>query len=369
MSVSPARHWEVVVSVGLGLDAIGLLMCLWMLVSIVAFDKYHTTKDRIILALCLVTTGFIVLGNVPEKIHNLDHGYDAAIPEWNLFIAFATWWAVLIVEAMLLAYSLYILLAINPGTALRSTVLTWQTELISIVAMVLVSGTAGGINIQTLSLRCADSTGAIYLGNTTRSCNESIATINWVWLGFLMVPLVIQVVIWRQVLLANRKIGAYDEITGRGDTVTDPAVAMAPALDRVIKTVVKPLAWYPLVFLITSALYIVWIVSLYGAEREQGWARKIGPASSLVFATKGISTAGVYIVTLDRARRERGLRDQLRFRLRGGDELGVGSINENLIAQEFSHTDSSPGYSSHSNPSFTTTVTTDDFPDVYYEAH
>ena len=249
---------------------------------------------------------------VPEKIHNLDHGYDAAIPEWNLFIAFATWWAVLIVEAMLLAYSLYILLAINPGTALRSTVLTWRTELISIVAMVLVSGTAGGINIQTLSLRCADSKGAIYLGNTTRSCNESIATINWVWLGFLMVPLVIQVAIWRQVLLANQKIGAYDEITGRGGTVTDPAVAMAPALDRVIKTIVKPLAWYPLVFLITSALYIVWIVSLYSAEREQGWARKVGPASSLVFATKGISTAGVYIVTLDRGRRERGLRDQVR---------------------------------------------------------
>ena len=39
------------------------------------------------------------------------------------------------------------------------------------------------------------------------------------------------------------------------------------------------------------------------------------------------------------------------------------------MAQEFSHTDSSPGYSSRSNPGFTTAVTTDDFPDVQYEAH
>ena len=199
---------------------------------------------------------------VPEKIHNLEHGYDAAIPEWNLFIAYATWWAVLIVEAMLLLYSLYILLAITPGTALRTTVLTWRTELIAIAFMVLASSAAGGINIQTLSLRCADNSGAIFLGNTTRSCNDTIATINWVWLGFLAVPLLIQIAIWRQVLLANRKIGAYEEITARGGTVTDAAVAMAPALDRVIKTVVKPLAWYPLVFLITSVLYIVWIISL-----------------------------------------------------------------------------------------------------------
>lgn len=56
------------VSVGLGLDSIGLLMCLWMLVSIMAYDSVHTTKDRIILALCLVTTGFIVLGNVRGAI-------------------------------------------------------------------------------------------------------------------------------------------------------------------------------------------------------------------------------------------------------------------------------------------------------------
>ena len=39
-----------------------------MLVSIMAYDSVHTTKDRIILALCLVTTGFIVLGNVRGAI-------------------------------------------------------------------------------------------------------------------------------------------------------------------------------------------------------------------------------------------------------------------------------------------------------------
>ena len=38
-SLGPFPHSQVVVSVGLGLDAIGLLMCLWMLVSIVAFDQ------------------------------------------------------------------------------------------------------------------------------------------------------------------------------------------------------------------------------------------------------------------------------------------------------------------------------------------
>ena len=48
------------------------------------------------------------------------------------------------------------------------------------------------------------------------------------------------------------------------------------------------------------------------AERDHGWARKVGPASSLVFSTKGISTAGVYIITLDRARRDRGLLEQVR---------------------------------------------------------
>ena len=74
---------------------------------------------------------------------------------------------------------------------------------------------------------------------------------------------------------------------------------------------------------------------------------------------------------------------QLRFRLQARDEAGFGtSINDNLMAQEFSHTDSSPGYSSHSNAGFAverqgqssgTSARTDDFAnvecDVEYAAH
>lgn len=55
----------------------------------------------------------------------------------------------------------------------------------------------------------------------------------------------------------NRDI---DRLTDASDL--DQSSGMAMALERVVVNIVRPLQWYPFIFLFFAALYIVWVVTL-----------------------------------------------------------------------------------------------------------
>lgn len=336
-AAEPDFHWEIIAGAALFLDVVGLIGCIWMFACIIAYESYHTTKDRIILMLCIVTILFVMLGNTPEKIHILSDGFDSPIPEWNLFFVYATWWMVLMSEAILLIYSLYIIVSISPGASLRTSMITIKFELAVVILVIIVGAVGGGLSVYSLGQHCSDGKGDIYLDGQSSDCNSSIATITWIWIGFLSVPCAVQFAIWCKVVAASRKIEAHHEQTRNGQLVQDPSLTVAPALERVIKLVVRPLQWYPIVFLLVAALYVVWVVSLYSAERTKSWARKVGPASSLVFAVKGVTIFGVFLVNRDYSRIHRGLFAQIRFRLitETSRNSKASGLNDSLV-QEFS---------------------------------
>ena len=63
-----------------------------------------------------------------------------------------------------------------------------------------------------------------------------------------------------KVRLTNRDIKQIEE----GVTNTELSSGMALALERVITSVVRPLQWYPFIFLVFAGVYIVWVISVYG---------------------------------------------------------------------------------------------------------
>ena len=51
--------------------------------------------------------------------------------------------------------------------------------------------------------------------------------------------------------------------------------------------------------------YIVWVISLYGIDRNERWAHEVGPVTSMCFSLRGISVAVIFFLTQPYESRER----------------------------------------------------------------
>lgn len=333
--------------VAIFLDVLGAVGCLAMLLNIWAYKSYHSTKDRLILGICIITLLFVTLGNLPEKFSRIDDMY---VPrdKWNIFFEFSTWWAALLFESALLAYSLSLLWTIRSGSALKPQAFPLVFELGVVVLIIGLSCLAGALSLNGVVNECVTTASTVQYYDPSGNCYDAQATINFVWMAFLLVPTLIQATIWRTLHKAHLLDERYHEIVARGENVEDPDIALAPALLRIIKTVVKPLQWYPVVFLITSVLYVVWIIATHTREEHQKWAHVASPASNLVFSTKGISTACIFFFSQENRSRERGICEQIQFRFRD-ESVRVANnpyINELLLSDDSSYDSSVHGNSS-----------------------
>eukprot|EP00036_Acanthoecidae_sp_10tr_P006533 CAMPEP_0182937018 /NCGR_PEP_ID=MMETSP0105_2-20130417/41220_1 /TAXON_ID=81532 ORGANISM="Acanthoeca-like sp., Strain 10tr" /NCGR_SAMPLE_ID=MMETSP0105_2 /ASSEMBLY_ACC=CAM_ASM_000205 /LENGTH=398 /DNA_ID=CAMNT_0025076177 /DNA_START=256 /DNA_END=1449 /DNA_ORIENTATION=+ len=299
------QEWQDVSIVGICLDSLGVAGCSLMILYIIVYRQYQSTKDRIIAAIGVTSTAFLAMGSIPERVYYMKHSRLSPLPFGYILMTYSWWWLLLIIETCLLAYSLYVIKHVRwakgaqSGAILRPLNVTLTAEVGVLLLALAVSFGVGVVSALEYRDHCraphVDSEGRSHNGITSDNCVRHYNTINWAWISFLAVPTLVQLSLWRNVAVTNREIAAYtamDEL--------ERSSGMAMALERVIANIVRPLQWYPFIFLFFAVLYIVWVVTLYGADRNQLWAHQVGPVTSMCFSLKGLSVAFVFFSTQTR---------------------------------------------------------------------
>eukprot|EP00037_Helgoeca_nana_P020392 m.202346 g.202346 ORF g.202346 m.202346 type:complete len:404 (-) comp25245_c0_seq1:610-1821(-) len=312
-------EWDDVLIAGLCVDSLGVLVSTLMLGYIVAYRQYQSTKDRIIALVGLTSLLFLASGSIPQRVHVHEHGRLTPLPFVTVFLSYTWWWMLLIVETCLLAYSLHVILHVrrsggkHQGSILRPLNVTLGAELAVLVVAVLVSVGVSSASAYEYERFCTkpheDADGRELNGITSDDCVRHYNTINWAWIAFLVVPFVLQICLWYNCALTRRTIA---HLTAESDL--DRSSGLAMALERVVANIVRPLQWYPLIFLFFAALYMIWVITLYGADRNAKWAHEVGPVTSMAFSLKGVSVAFVFFSTQTYSGKERSFPQQILFR-------------------------------------------------------
>ena len=139
-------------------------------------------------------------------------------------------------------------------------------------------------------------------------CTSTIRLSGYVYLAFLSIPLSLQVGLFNEVCKARagvnegvEEVPEGEEGGGRGQTGSVASFAR----QRVLSSIVKPLKWYPIVFLCASVAYVLWTVSMSPGS-EMGTTplpHTAGTGSALAFSLKGVLNSLVYFCSRQSKRR------------------------------------------------------------------
>lgn len=297
-------------------NVFSLVACMSMLITIRCGGEYVVVKQRLVLALGFLTLIYTVFNTIEHCFGYFMKG--TALPDGIIFGAYFGWWGLLAIEAYLTGFLLWIMRRANRTESLAPIKLSWWSEMFGYIVVLSVAMAAGLTAFFTIAKNCGEYSDMIRPGENEAQddeataqyddCTSTIRLSGYVYLAFLSIPLSLQVGLFNEVCKARagvnegvEEVPEGEEGGGRGQTGSVASFAR----QRVLSSIVKPLKWYPIVFLCASVAYVLWTVSMSPGS-EMGTTplpHTAGTGSALAFSLKGVLNSLVYFCSRQSKRR------------------------------------------------------------------
>jgi len=304
-------------------NVFSLAACMCMLITIRCAGEYVVVKQRLVLALGILTLIYTVFNTIEHCFGYFMKG--EALPDGIIFGAYFGWWGLLAIETYLTGFLLWIMRRANRTESLAPIKLQRCAEVFGYLVVLAVAATAGLVAFFTIAKHCGEFSDMIKPGENVvqdddTSSDEILkctATIRWsgiVYLSCLSIPLSLQIGLLYEVCKAKagvnegvEEVPGGEDVGGHGQFTGSVA---SFARQRVLTSIVKPLKWYPIVFLCASVAYLLWTLSM-SPESVRGTTPIVvlphtaGTGSALAFSLKGVLNSLVYFLSRHPKRRTR----------------------------------------------------------------
>jgi len=315
-----ALHDEHMMLTALITNAFSLVAVMAMLITIRCAGEYVVVKQRLVLALGILTLIYTVFNTIEHCFGYFMKGED--LPDGIILGAYFGWWGLIAIETYLTGFLLWIMRRANRTESLSPIKLSGKAEIFGYLVVLVVATTAGLVAFFTIAKSCGEFSDMIKPGEDVvqdddftkddiLKCTATIRRSGWVYLSCLTFPLSLQAGLLYEVCKAHRGVNeGVEQLPGGGgggdENVTGSVASFAR--QRVLTSIVKPLKWYPIVFLCASIAYLLWTLSM-SPEAARGTTPIVvlphtaGTGSALAFSLKGVLNSMVYFCSRPSKRR------------------------------------------------------------------
>eukprot|EP00039_Didymoeca_costata_P019821 m.339074 g.339074 ORF g.339074 m.339074 type:complete len:385 (+) comp18651_c0_seq1:251-1405(+) len=306
MTNSTQREGETFLKAAIGCNGLSLVACLGVLFLIWLYKETAVPRQRFILLLFIVTLLFNGFSMIWHAI-NLVEGDEYRVPEIVVFGDFAFWWALLTVETYMLGFLLHVLRVVNQTSKTGSQRMTIapRIEVLAWFTAIAIGAVAGTIALVTVGENCSHYRSIQVDDETkkehTKACYADYKGFVLAYIASLVVPVGLQIALIVHYLRAKRRIRP----DGQQYTTTQVL-----ARQRVLVYTVRPLIWYPILFLVSAACYVLWAIGLFSNSKKSKFPEDAAIASALTFSLKGFLNAVIYLCSRDAP--AKGFMDQLK---------------------------------------------------------